>query len=154
MWTYTEALEAWLDLGILEDWPSNRIPGFVDRLLEAIPSIGAHYCSPGVPNGFLMRLREGTWMGHVLEHIVIELLEAAGLEAGFGQTRETIMNSIWGVTSRHTVSGHGINRTVHTTSRSTNRGRSSRPSLGAGGWPPAGREEPRRGFESNRLLRP
>lgn len=95
MWTYTEALEAWLDLGVLEDWPSNRIPGFVDRLLAAIPSIGAHFCSPGVPNGFLMRLREGTWMGHVLEHIVIELLEAAGLEAGFGQTRETIRSGLY-----------------------------------------------------------
>jgi len=95
MWTYTEALEAWLDLGILEDWPSNRIPGFVDRLLAVMPSIGGHFCSPGVPNGFLMRLREGTWMGHVLEHIVIELLEAAGLEAGFGQTRETIRSGLY-----------------------------------------------------------
>ena len=78
MWTYTEVLEAWLDLGILEEWPSNRIPGFVDRLLDVLPSLGTHFCSPGVPGGFLLRLREGTWMGHVLEHIVIELLEAAG----------------------------------------------------------------------------
>lgn len=95
MWTYTEALEAWLDLGILEEWPSNRIPGFVDRLLAVMPSIGEHFCSPGVPGGFLMRLREGTWMGHILEHIVIELLEAAGLEAGFGQTRETIRSGLY-----------------------------------------------------------
>ncbi|MFN5445835.1 MAG: cyanophycin synthetase [bacterium] len=95
MWTYTEALEAWVDLGILEEWPSNRLPGFVDRLLEVLPSLGAHFCSPGVPGGFLLRLREGTWMGHILEHIVIELLEAAGLEAGFGQTRETIRSGLY-----------------------------------------------------------
>ena len=95
MWTYTEVLEAWLDLGILEEWPSNRIPGFVDRLLDVLPSLGTHFCSPGVPGGFLLRLREGTWMGHVLEHIVIELLEAAGLEAGFGQTRETIRSGLY-----------------------------------------------------------
>ena len=95
MWTYTEALEAWVDLGLLEEWPSNRLPGFVDRLLEVLPSLGTHFCSPGVPGGFLLRLREGTWMGHILEHIVIELLEAAGLEAGFGQTRETIRSGLY-----------------------------------------------------------
>jgi len=95
MWTYTEALEAWVDLGVLEEWPSNRLPGFVDRLLAVLPSLGEHFCSPGVPGGFLLRLREGTWMGHILEHIVIELLEAAGLEAGFGQTRETIRSGLY-----------------------------------------------------------
>ncbi len=89
MWTYTAVIEAWLDLGVLEEWPSNLQPGFVDRLLSVLPQVAAHHCSPGVPYGFEQRLREGTWMGHVLEHVIIELLEMAGLEAGFGQTRET-----------------------------------------------------------------
>jgi cyanophycin synthetase len=89
MWTYTPVLEAWLDLGVLEQWPSNRQPGFIDRLLSVLPQVAAHHCSPGVAYGFEQRLREGTWMGHILEHVIIELLELAGLEAGFGQTRET-----------------------------------------------------------------
>lgn len=89
MWTYTPVIEAWLDLGVLEDWPSNRQPGFIDRLLSVLPQVAAHHCSPGVPYGFEQRLRDGTWMGHILEHVIIELLELSGLEAGFGQTRET-----------------------------------------------------------------
>ncbi len=89
MWTYTPVIEAWVDLGILEEWPSNRQPGFIDRLLSVLPQVAAHHCSPGVPYGFEQRLREGTWMGHILEHVIIELMEMAGLEAGFGQTRET-----------------------------------------------------------------
>lgn len=89
MWTYTPVIEAWLELGVLEEWPSNRQPGFVDRLLAVLPQVAAHHCSPGVPYGFEQRLRDGTWMGHILEHVIIELMEMAGLEAGFGQTRET-----------------------------------------------------------------
>lgn len=89
MWTYTPVLESWLELGVLEDWPSHKQPGFIDRLLAVLPQVAAHYCSPGVAYGFEQRLREGTWMGHILEHVIIELLEMAGLEAGFGQTRET-----------------------------------------------------------------
>lgn len=89
MWTYREVLEVWLDLGVLEEWPSNKLPGFVDRLLAVLPEVGGHHCGLGVPDGFLERLRTGTWMGHVLEHIIIEIIELAGMEAGFGQTRET-----------------------------------------------------------------
>ena len=89
MWTFRSVLEAWLDLGELENWPSNKQPGFIDRLLTVLPQVAAHHCSPGVAYGFEQRLREGTWMGHILEHIIIELLELSGMEAGFGQTRET-----------------------------------------------------------------
>lgn len=95
IWTYTEVLETWLDLGVLEEWPSNRLPGFVDRLLAVLPSVAAHRCSIGEPNGFHTRLREGTWMGHVLEHVIIEILEMAGMTAGFGQTRETSVSGIY-----------------------------------------------------------
>jgi cyanophycin synthetase len=95
MWTYREVIEVWLDLGILEEWPSNKLPGFVDRLLAILPQVGAHHCGLGKENGFLERLQTGTWMGHVLEHIIIELIELAGMEAGFGQTRETTTSGVY-----------------------------------------------------------
>lgn len=95
MWTYREVIETWLDLGVLEEWPSNRLPGFVDRLLAVLPQVAAHKCGVGTEFGFLSRLRDGTWMGHVLEHVIIELLELAGMEAGFGQTRETTKPGVY-----------------------------------------------------------
>lgn len=95
MWTYREVIETWLDLGVLEEWPSNRLPGFVDRLLAVLPQVAAHRCGVGTDYGFLKRLREGTWMGHVMEHVIIELLELAGMEAGFGQTRETTRSGVY-----------------------------------------------------------
>ena len=95
MWTYRSVLEALLDLGELENWPSNKQPGFIDRLLAVLPQVAAHHCSPGVAYGFEQRLREGTWMGHILEHIIIELLELSGMEAGFGQTRETTQSGTY-----------------------------------------------------------
>ena len=69
-----------LDLENLEQWPSAKIPGFVPGLVDAIPTLHEHGCSYGEPGGFLRRLSEdeGTWMGHVLEHINIELQQLAG----------------------------------------------------------------------------
>ena len=80
-----------LDLGELERWPSAKIPGFVDGLLAALPSLDEHGCSYGTTGGFVRRLREdgGTWMGHVLEHVAIELQVLAGAEVTFGKTRGT-----------------------------------------------------------------
>ncbi|NCW77177.1 MAG: cyanophycin synthetase [Oxalobacteraceae bacterium] len=95
MWTYREVVETWLDLGVLEEWPSNKLPGFVDRLLAVLPQVAAHRCGVGTDYGFLKRLREGTWMGHVMEHVIIELLELSGMEAGFGQTRETTRSGVY-----------------------------------------------------------
>src|ERR1700761_6662761 len=65
-----------VDLGVLEQWPSAKIPGFVDALIAKLPSLKSHTCSVGVEGGFLQRLTEngeGTWLGHVLEHVAIEL---------------------------------------------------------------------------------
>jgi cyanophycin synthetase len=78
-----------LDLENLEQWPSAKIPGFVQGLTEAIPSLSEHGCSYGQPGGFLRRLSEdeGTWMGHILEHINIELQQLAGASVTFGKTR-------------------------------------------------------------------
>jgi cyanophycin synthetase len=78
-----------LDLGPLEDHPSAKIDGFVDALLEALPSLAEHGCSYGEPGGFVRRLREegGTWMGHILEHVAIEIQNLCGAQVTFGKTR-------------------------------------------------------------------
>ena len=77
IWTYRPVLEVWLDLGVLEDFPSHQLPGFNDRLTAWLPALIEHHCGVGERGGFLQRLQEGTWCGHVLEHIVIELLNLA-----------------------------------------------------------------------------
>ena len=78
-----------LDLEALEEWPSDRIPGFVDGLIAAVPSLAKHGCSYREAGGFVRRLREegGTWMGHVFEHVAIELQNLSGIEVSFGKTR-------------------------------------------------------------------
>jgi len=79
-----------VDLGPLEEWPSAKLgPAFIDRLIEALPGLHEHGCSYGEPGGFIRRLREdeGTWMGHILEHVAIELQNVAGEPVTFGKTR-------------------------------------------------------------------
>ena len=78
-----------LDLGPMEERPSHTIPGFTEGLLEAVPSLRDHGCCFGEPGGFVRRLREGTWMGHVLEHVAIALTNLAGVRIAFGKTRGT-----------------------------------------------------------------
>ncbi|XGV99430.1 MAG: cyanophycin synthetase [Leptolyngbya sp. BL-A-14] len=78
-----------LDLEDLADKPSNVIPGFYEGLTEALPSLIEHFCSPGCRGGFLSRVKEGTMMGHIIEHVALELQELAGMIVGFGRTRET-----------------------------------------------------------------
>ena len=95
LWTYRPVLEVWLDLGALEDHPSHNLPGFNDRLTAWLPALIEHHCGVGERGGFLQRLEEGTWMGHVLEHVVIELLNLAGMPTGFGQTRSTSQHGVY-----------------------------------------------------------
>ncbi|MEY4427775.1 MAG: cyanophycin synthetase, partial [Pseudomonadota bacterium] len=95
IWTYRSALEVWLDLGELEDFPSNKLPGLNQRLTAWLPALVEHHCGVGERGGFLQRLEEGTWMGHVLEHVVIELLNLAGMPTGFGQTRSTSQRGVY-----------------------------------------------------------
>lgn len=78
-----------LDLEELIDKPSNVLPGFYEGLVETLPSLEDHFCSPGVRGGFLSRVKEGTMMGHIIEHVALELQELAGMRVGFGRTRET-----------------------------------------------------------------
>ncbi|MBP3980231.1 cyanophycin synthetase [Acidovorax sp. JG5] len=95
IWTYRPALEVWLDLGVLEDHPSNTLPGLNDRLTTWLPALEEHHCGVGERGGFLQRLQEGTWCGHVLEHVVIELLNLSGMPTGFGQTRSTSVRGVY-----------------------------------------------------------
>jgi cyanophycin synthetase len=95
IWTYRPVLEVWLDLGDLEDLPSNKLPGLTERLVEWLPALEEHHCGVGERGGFIERLREGTWAGHILEHVVIELLNLAGMPTGFGQTRETTQRGVY-----------------------------------------------------------
>ncbi|MDL2336581.1 MAG: cyanophycin synthetase [Pseudomonadota bacterium] len=95
IWTYRPALETWLDLGELEDLPSHLLPGFNDRLVTLLPALVEHHCGVGERGGFLERLQSGTWAGHVLEHVVIELLNLSGMPTGFGQTRSTSRRGVY-----------------------------------------------------------
>ncbi len=88
-----------LDLEVLEAWPSAKITGFVDGLMAAIPSLREHGCSYGTPGGFERRLREGegTWLGHVLEHVAIELQQLTGAKVTFGKTRSADSEGVYHV---------------------------------------------------------
>jgi cyanophycin synthetase len=90
MYAHFPVIRLELDLGPLEEWPTGRIgPGFVDGLVAALPSLAEHGCSFREPGGFIRRMREdeGTWLGHVLEHVAIELQNVAGEDVTFGKTR-------------------------------------------------------------------
>jgi cyanophycin synthetase len=100
IWTYRPALEAWVDIGDLEDYPSNTLPGFVDRLVAWLPSIIEHKCSIGERGGFIQRLREGTWAAHILEHVTLELQNLAGQRTGFGKARSTSVRGLYKVVVR------------------------------------------------------
>lgn len=100
MWTYRPVLEAWVDIGELEDAPSNTIPGFCQRLSSWLPSLVEHRCSYGERGGFLRRLQEGTWPAHILEHVTLELQNLAGMPGGFGKARETSTRGVYKVVVR------------------------------------------------------
>ena len=88
-WSYEPAIKLVVDLGVLEEFPSNTIKGFVEGLLDLMPEVGAHSCGTGRAGGFEKRLHEGTWLGHVAEHIALQLQREAGTEVGRGKTRST-----------------------------------------------------------------
>jgi len=95
IWTYRPVIEAWIDLGHLEERPSNTIPGFYERLTRLLPGLSHHRCGVGEAGGFLERLRDGTWAGHILEHVALELQNLAGMQTGFGKTRMTSVHGLY-----------------------------------------------------------
>ena len=85
----TKLVHMVLDLDEYEEKPSNKIEGFYERIKEYLPSLKTHRCSEGKPGGFLKRIKEGTWMGHIIEHVALELQTLAGYDTGWGRTRSS-----------------------------------------------------------------
>lgn len=86
-----------LDLEELEESPTDKIPGFLERLEKMMPTMVSHRCSKNHTGGFFERVKEGTWMGHVVEHIALEIQSLAGMECGFGRTRGTGTAGVYNV---------------------------------------------------------
>lgn len=86
-----------LDLEELEELPTNKIDGFAKRMMDMFPSLMSHRCSVGTEGGFLQRVEEGTWMGHVIEHIALEIQTLAGMNVGFGRTRDYGTKGVYNV---------------------------------------------------------
>src|SRR3569623_1169271 len=97
IWANFPVLEAWVDLEELKDSPSNELPGFNERLMSWLPTMIEHRCSIGERGGFFERLRRGTWPGHILEHVTLELQSLAGSEVGYGRARETSQEGVYKV---------------------------------------------------------
>jgi cyanophycin synthetase len=100
-----------LDLGALEHWPTVRLgTAYVDALVEALPSLAEHGCSYRAPGGLIRRMREdqGTWLGHVFEHVAIELQNIAGEEVSFGKTRSTDTPGVYTVVYEYAQREEGI----------------------------------------------
>ncbi|MEZ4299632.1 MAG: cyanophycin synthetase [Polyangiaceae bacterium] len=87
LYGYRPVIRLTVDLEELEQYPSDKIPGFVDKLLTDIPTLDEHGCSYGHPGGFVKRLHEGTWFGHIAEHVALELQCLAGTPVTYGKTR-------------------------------------------------------------------
>lgn len=100
IWTYRPVVEVWVDIGALEDFPSNILPGFSDRLVNWLPGLIEHHCSVGQRGGFIQRLQQGTWSAHILEHVALELQTLAGMPAGFGRAREMEQRGVYKVVVR------------------------------------------------------
>src|SRR4051812_47701762 len=89
LYSHRPCLVALLDLGALAGRDTCEVRGFADRLLALLPGLGEHHCGLGYPGGFVERLREGTYFGHVVEHVAIELQNLAGADVTPGKTRQT-----------------------------------------------------------------
>ncbi|MDB5615302.1 MAG: cyanophycin synthetase [Devosia sp.] len=87
LYSHLPMIQIQLDLGILEEWPTDRIDGFGERLVALLPGLYDHGCSYGEAGGFVRRMNEGTWLGHVVEHVSIELQNMVGMPVTRGKTR-------------------------------------------------------------------
>ena len=101
IWSYDQAIHLVVDLGSLENFPTNTLPGFTDNLLQMLPGLREHSCSRGRRGGFVERLHEGTWLGHVAEHCALALQQVVGHDIRRGKTRQVkgrtgVYNVIYG----------------------------------------------------------
>ncbi|HWE39061.1 MAG TPA: cyanophycin synthetase [Isosphaeraceae bacterium] len=97
LWANFPVLEAWVDLGEFKDSPSDSLPGLADRLMAWLPTMIEHRCGLGYRGGFFERLRTGTYLGHILEHVALELQTLAGSDVGYGKARETAEEGVYKV---------------------------------------------------------
>ncbi|MDX1838780.1 cyanophycin synthetase [Legionella taurinensis] len=97
-----------LHLHEYERLPTNTLPGFYAHLSELLPSLHEHYCSENHQGGFLKRVNEGTWLGHVIEHVALELQWLAGMECGFGRTRSTAEPGVYHVVFSYVFEKAGV----------------------------------------------
>lgn len=97
-----------LDLQELEEKPTNKIDGFRQRLEKLFPSLYEHRCSEGEPGGFFKRVDEGTWMGHVIEHLALELQTISGMDTGFGRTRSAGEHGVYYVVFSYMEEDAGV----------------------------------------------
>lgn len=97
-----------LDIEDYEQKPSDTIPGFPERLKELMPTLNSHTCSYGYEGGFLQRIDEGTYAGHIIEHMALELQTLAGMDTGFGRTRESEKEGVYNVVFSYVEEDAGI----------------------------------------------
>ncbi|CAA9545887.1 MAG: Cyanophycin synthase(EC [uncultured Thermomicrobiales bacterium] len=108
VWARVPVVHLVVDLGELEDRPTNKIPAFTERLVALLPALDDHVCSVGRRGGFIERMREGTWMGHVLEHVALEMQRLAGGTATRGKTRATGERGVYNVVYAYDQEDVGI----------------------------------------------
>ena len=97
-----------LDLEEMEQLPTDKIPGFPQALQQLLPGMVEHECSEGVHGGFFIRLERGTWMGHVIEHVALEIQSLAGMETGYGRTRGTDIKGIYNMVFAYEIEEAGL----------------------------------------------
>lgn len=97
-----------LDLGEMENFPTDKIEGFCEKLKRLFPGMIEHECSEGKRGGFFERVERGTWLGHVMEHVALEIQSLAGMEAGYGRTRETGTKGVYNVVFTYEIEQAGL----------------------------------------------
>jgi cyanophycin synthetase len=107
-WSRYVAIYMRLDIEDLERTPTDQVPGLRDRLLELMPSLHEHRCSVGAPGGFLQRVERGTWAGHVVEHVAIELQNLIGFSVGYGKTVDSYETGVYHVVYRYRDEASGL----------------------------------------------
>ena len=112
IYSYRPVIVMTIDLGEYDEIPTSQIEGFVERLLELIPSLEDHRCSEGVKGGLITRMREGTLLGHVIEHIALELQYIAYMDVGFGKTVDADAPGTFHVIFSYWVEDAGLNAGV------------------------------------------
>lgn len=97
-----------IDLEEMEQFPTDKIPGFAERMEKAIPSLVEHTCSEGVRGGLFIRFKRGTWLGHVIEHVALEIQTLAGMDTGYGRTRGTSVKGVYNMVFSFEIEQAGL----------------------------------------------